>query len=94
MLFGLLFTRDKSRLNATIVRHEQIHVRQMWELLVVGFYLWYGVEWLVRLPKSRNLHRTYRAISFEQEAYAHEHSPHYLPQRKRFAWVKYLFQFV
>jgi hypothetical protein len=49
MLFGLLFTRDKSKVTQRTVRHESIHARQMWEMLVIGFYLWYFIEWLIRL---------------------------------------------
>jgi hypothetical protein len=87
MLFGFLFTRDKRKVTPRTVRHESIHVRQMWELLVVGFYVWYGVEWAVRLFMKGN---AYRNISFEREAYAHEDDEDYLNGRRLFAWVRYL----
>ncbi|MDR1199075.1 MAG: hypothetical protein LBK94_08725 [Prevotellaceae bacterium] len=87
MLFGMLFTRDKSRITQTTIRHESIHARQMWEMLVIGFYLWYFIEWIVRLfmPGS-----AYRNISFEREAYGNQDNVEYLKQRKLFAWIKYL----
>lgn len=45
-----------------------------WWLLAVplAYYLWYGVEYLVRLCILRDGRKAYRAISFEQEAYGHE----------------------
>jgi hypothetical protein len=88
MLFGFLFTRDKSKVTATTVRHESIHVRQMWELLIVGFYVWYFVEWVVRLCAGSN--DAYRAISFEREAYSNQGFPDYLENRKFFTFLKYI----
>jgi hypothetical protein len=38
----------------------------MKEMLYIPFYLWYGVEWLVKLFCKGN---AYRNISFEREAY-------------------------
>ncbi|MDR3133036.1 MAG: hypothetical protein LBU42_03310 [Prevotellaceae bacterium] len=87
MLLGFLFTRDQSKVSAETIRHESIHARQMWELLVVGFYLWYIIEWLVRLCKKGN---AYRNISFEREAYANEHDATYLHRRKPFAFLQFL----
>jgi hypothetical protein len=87
MLFGLLFTRDKSKITAKTIRHETIHLRQMGELLIAGFYLWYFIEWLFRLFLPGN---AYRNISFEREAYANENNEYYLMERKRFAFLKYL----
>ncbi|GHV69707.1 hypothetical protein FACS1894199_18800 [Bacteroidia bacterium] len=87
MLFGMIFTRNKQRVLAKTVRHESIHAKQMWEMLIVGFYLWYFVEWLVRLLMSGN---AYRSISFEREAYANENNVDYLKERKSWSWMAYL----
>lgn len=51
-----------------------------------AFYVWYIVEWLVRLPKGN----AYRSISFEREAYTNENDMEYLSNRKHFAFMKYL----
>jgi hypothetical protein len=59
----------------------------MWELLVVGFYLWYFVEWTLRLLMAGN---AYRNLSFEREAYENQDNENYLTTRKPFAWRKYL----
>mgnify|MGYP007066897473 CR=1 FL=1 len=67
-LFGLLFVRGNRELSPTTVTHERIHTRQMREMLYIFFYIWYVLEWLIRLLVIRNPHKAYRAISFEQEA--------------------------
>ena len=89
-LFGFIFVRKGERLTTTGLRHEHIHTRQMREMLFLGFYLWYVVEWLVRLLQYRNGLRAYYAISFEREAYQHQHEPNYLEQRRHFAWLHHL----
>ncbi len=86
-ILGLLFCRKGTLLSDEMVRHEQIHTRQMIEMALIGFYLWYVVEWLVRLLMKGN---AYRHISLEREAYSHMDEPHYLATRKPYAWVKYL----
>ena len=56
-------------------------------LSVFAFYIWYIIEWLIRLFMKGN---AYRNISFEREAYSNEDDVIYLESRKRFAWIKYL----
>lgn len=84
---GLLFCRRSTKITQELVRHEQIHTRQMIEMLFVGFYLWYLIEWLIRIPMKGN---AYRHISFEQEAYDHMDEKHYLEHRRPYAWLKYI----
>ena len=52
-----------------------------------AFYVWYIVEWLIRLLKKGN---AYRNISFEREAYANEGDASYLKGRGWFNFLKYL----
>ena len=75
---------------STDINHESIHTAQMKEMLYVLFYLWYVIEWLVRLVRYRNAHTAYRSISFEREAYMNQGIMGYLQGRGRYAWVKYL----
>lgn len=51
-LFGILFVRNdlKHGLEEKDYNHEAIHGRQCLEMLGVFFYLWYVLEWLVRIP--------------------------------------------
>ena len=89
-LFGLIFVRQGMSFTAVDLRHERIHTRQMLELLVVPFYLWYCLEWLFRLLQTRSPFRAYLSISFEREAYAHQSDPDYIRHRRHFAWIKFL----
>ena len=52
-----------------------------------AFYVWYVLEWLIRLFMRGN---AYRNISFEREAYANEANPEYLKNMKWGSWLKYL----
>lgn len=68
--------------------HESIHLKQQAEMLVIFFYLWYGLEFLFKLFKYGK--RAYMNLSFEKEAYENAESPEYLNTRKRYSWFKYL----
>lgn len=82
-LFGIVFARKEyCPLSATTINHESIHTEQMKELLYVGFYLCYLIEWIVRLFMKGN---AYRNISFEREVYNCQHFPGYVRARQRFA---------
>ena len=52
-----------------------------------AFYVWYIIEWLIRLLKKGN---AYRNISFEREAYANQGDFSYLKGRGWFNFLKYL----
>ena len=73
-----------------MLNHERIHLRQQAELLVVFFYVWYGLEYLIRLIQYRNRHEAYKNISFEREAYANEKDLDYLKRRSFWEFLKYI----
>ncbi|WP_281226604.1 hypothetical protein [Flavobacterium aquiphilum] len=75
--------------NKVLVNHEKIHLRQQLELLVLPFFLWYFVEYAVRLLQYKNTNLAYRNISFEREAYANEQDLNYLEKRRFFRFWKY-----
>ena len=60
-----------------------------WLLLLPPFifYLWYVLEWLVRLTQKGN---AYKNICFEQEAYQNETDDNYNENRDYFSFIKYL----
>lgn len=89
-LCGLIFVRRGYEFTEADLRHEQIHTRQMLELLIVPFYLIYIIEWLLRWIQTRHALRAYRSISFEREAYTHQSDPHYLSHRRCYAWLREL----
>lgn len=76
--------------NAVLMNHERIHLRQQLELLVLPFFIWYGIEFLVRLWQYKNVNRAYKNISFEREAYTNEKDLYYLKQRSFGCWFKYV----
>lgn len=86
-LFGILFARKGSNIDDVTINHESIHTEQMKEMLYIFFYIWYIIEWIIRLFKKGN---AYRNISFEQEAYDNENNLDYLKTRKHYGWFKYL----
>lgn len=86
-LFGLIFARKECEpLSKRTLNHEAIHTAQMKELLYVGFYLWYVIEWLVKLFIYGK--EAYRNVSFEREAYQYAGYEGYLSIRKRYRWIQ------
>ncbi|MDE6237508.1 MAG: hypothetical protein K2M45_06530 [Muribaculaceae bacterium] len=81
-LFGIIFAKGKC--SAVTINHEAIHTAQMRELLYIPFYLFYLLEWLIRLVQYRSFYQAYLNISFEREAYAYERDLSYLSSRPRF----------
>ena len=72
----------KGSLTSDIVQHEMIHLRQQKELLVIGFYVLYLLEWFVKLFIFGKY--AYWHISFEEEAYE------WYRKSGSYGWVKYI----
>lgn len=95
-ILGILFVRKNALIGSITINHESIHTRQGRELLWIGFYLLYLIEWLFRLIqvfvvlKKFSSHLAYRRISFEREAYENQDNMEYNKSRKRFSFIKYL----
>ena len=90
-VFPFVFLKSaNSKSDLVLINHEKIHLRQQLELLILPFFIWYGLEFLLRLLKYKNRQLAYRMISFEQEAYANEKDLHYLKQRSFWDFLKYL----
>lgn len=81
-IFGIIFSVQE--LNAEELNHERIHTAQQRELLYVGFYVWYALEWLCLMIKYRNGIKAYFNIRFEKEAYRHQNNLLYLKFRKHY----------
>ncbi|MBP0903231.1 hypothetical protein ACFSKN_14765 [Mariniflexile gromovii] len=89
--YPFVFLKTKElKLDSVLINHENIHLRQQIEILVIPFYFIYGVEFVIRLIQYKNWRAAYRNISFEREAYAHETQLDYLKQRKFWSFLKYL----
>lgn len=90
MLVWWLIVKEGYQVTDRLICHEGIHSRQQKEMLIVFFFLWYGVEFLIRLIQYRNWDKAYRNISFEREAYSNQDDAGYLKGRKHYAWMRYI----
>jgi len=90
-ILGILFAREDAEIGEKLIRHEKIHTKQQKELLWILFYVWYFVEWTIRvlLSKDRFTKNAYFNISFEREAYENQYDAEYVESRKHYAWIKY-----
>src|SRR5688572_26806924 len=90
-VFPFVILRERSHVaDSAFVGHEKIHIRQQLELLVLPFFIWYGIEYLVRLVQYRDRKQAYYNIGFEREAYANEKDLGYLISRPFWKFLKYL----
>ena len=76
--------------NSVIINHEKIHIQQQIELLILPFFLLYGVEFLIKWIVYKDKNLAYRNISFEKEAYANEIELTYLKQRHFWSFLKFI----
>lgn len=83
------FIVSKEKMDETTLNHETIHIHQQKELLVIPFYLLYGLYYLIGIIKYKNKQQAYYMIPFEQEAYDNDHNLDYLETRKWYAWRRY-----
>jgi hypothetical protein len=85
--FGI-YIQPKHIKDEVTIRHETTHWLQQKEMLCIPFYLWYGIEWLIKLFKYKG--DSYYNISFEREAYKWESLNTYNQTRNKYAWFKYI----
>lgn len=86
-IWPFIFTRID--LDEISLNHENIHGKQQLEMLILFFYIWYGIEYLIRFLFYHK-YNPYRMISFEVEAYKNQDDLNYLKNRKLYSWFKYL----
>lgn len=96
-----IFIKKDSTLSGEDINHEAIHWEQYKETLIIGFFLIYGLEFIIKFcipsltknfskPGRSYFKRVYRSLSLEQEAYTNEENSDYINHRKHYAWIKYL----
>lgn len=91
-LWPVIFLKTPELKNdPVLLNHEKIHLRQQLELLILPFYLVYGIEWLIGLVKYRDSYTAYKNISFEREAYTNENDHNYLKTRSPWQFLRYIF---
>jgi len=84
----IVVNHERHKDDIVLMNHEKIHIQQQIELLVIGFYIMYLTEYIIRLLAYKNHFAAYRQISFEQEAYDYEEDLFYLQKRGRWAWLR------
>lgn len=86
-LYPFILVREKQfRQNQVLLNHEEIHLKQEKELLILPFYFLYLGNYIYNRLKGMNHHTAYRNIIFEREAYDHEADFTYLKSRSFCAW--------
>lgn len=90
-LWPFILVRKGMVMTEADLNHEQIHGEQQKELTVVLFYLWYVVEYVIKLIATGSHKKAYRGISFEREAYRFESDLDYRRRRRRYYWTGFLF---
>lgn len=85
-----VITKPNTVLDPIDIQHESIHWAQEKEMLIIPFFLWYVIEFFIRLIIYRNWNKAYKNISFEQEAYNNQEDSEYIKNRKHYNWIKYL----
>lgn len=78
-----------------MIRHESIHSKQIFEMAIIFFYVWYCVEWFIKVFKYGDSDEdgrgtAYNNISFEREAYNNQDDLSYLDNRKPYSWWHYI----
>ncbi len=86
----IVLCNKEQKSDVILINHERIHLRQQIELLVIPFYLWYIIEFLIKLCVYKNWNLAYKNISFEREAYANEFNLNYIKKRRIWSFLKYL----
>ena len=94
-LFGILFIRKEYKdrpVSKRLINHESIHsaqARDFCKIIWIGyiiFYILYLLFWIIEIVRPP-IHKAYRDICFEKEAYTNEKDYKYLDNRKRWSWM-------
>lgn len=86
----IILKNEGQKKDRILINHEQIHLRQQLELLILPFYIFYLLNYFINLLRYRNHYQAYFNISFEREAYRFEADLNYLSERKWLNWVRFL----
>ena len=105
-VWPFIFIRRDKEFRDIDLRHEVIHGEQQKELLLVGFYVLYGLFFLweslrclcdkhrgqapVGIKPRNYIHRVEHTIIFEREAYAMQNNEAYMKHRPWYAWTEFI----
>ena len=81
------FVISRGRITKRTRVHETIHFQQALETFVVGFYVFYLLNYGWLLLRGYKGNDAYRGLQAEKEAYANERNNSYLDSRRRWRWL-------
>ena len=84
-IWPFIFINTAYKHNDEVLNHEKIHYKQQIELLILPFFIIYGLHYVINMIKYNNHDKAYRNIIFEKEAYKYQNDFSYLKRRKMFA---------
>jgi hypothetical protein len=90
-IFPYIFTKNKDT-DKNIINHEKIHYEQYKETLIIGFPIILLLNLFFNLIRYQKMNKAYRMLLFEREAYENMNNFDYLKYRRRYAWLKYMWE--
>jgi hypothetical protein len=87
-LFPFILISKELKGDSVLLNHERIHLEQQKELLVIGFYVLYLLNFFINMIIYAIPGIAYRELLFEKESRAHGQDLNYISKRKRYAWLK------
>lgn len=89
--YPFLFITSDNKSNEELIRHETIHIRQQIELLIVGAWLLFILEYsYAKFVKKLDSRQAYYYTALEQEAHRNAMKRDYLCRRRPYATLKYI----
>ncbi len=90
-IWPFIFLKNKNlKFDDVLINHEKIHLHQQKEMLWLLFFIWYFIEFSVKLSIYKKPMEAYRNLSFEREAYDNEMDFNYLRKRNFWNFINYL----
>ena len=81
---------NKEKHSDILLNRKLIFLEQEKELLFIGFYLWFILEYIVRFLKTLSFRCAYVNMSFVQEVEFGESDLDYVINRHHYDWSKWL----
>ena len=96
-----IFVKKGTVLSEQDINHESIHWEQYKETFIIGFFLIYLIEFILKFispsltinekKQGRSYwNRVYHSLSMERESYENQDNPNYLKNRQHYTWIKYI----
>jgi hypothetical protein len=89
--FGIYSKNHNNNNNKIRINKSKIRWAQQIEMYIIFYYLWYFIEWTMRIPTDKI--NSFKNLSMEKEVDLNMNNLEYLKTRKRFAWTKYLIRY-